>query len=569
MRLRLLSLFTRKGRLRFKRYRKIFSTLVTYGFDELAYQTGIGKIFRVMRGLLRKTPPKKARSVGESSTWERIRMVAEELGPTYIKLGQILSNRPDLIPGELQNELEKLQKNVPPFSSREANEVVEKELGKPIQQVFAEFDETPFAAASIAQVHRAVFFNGDVAAVKVQRPGLHELVEMDLDILKELVELMERYFPEARAMEPSKIVSEFEKAMFQELDFRWEANSIQRFRDQFSRESGIKVPKLYRECSGRKVLCMEYIQGRPLSEVLEEAPQQFEDRAGIARLGADLTLKQIFSYGFFHADPHPGNIILLQDGRICYIDFGLTGTLVQKDLEIFSDLLTSIISQNEKKAARAVAKLAGSRNVMLAQSMEREIAKLLERFKNAQNGEFPFTALLKELVEILVARGLHLPPDLFLLVKSLLTIESVAIALDPKFDFTAHITPFAETLVQDQYSASKIQGRLTAMAGDYAELLQSLPGDYYKVVDSIASGKVHLDIEEKSLNQVQDSLFKASSTLSFSVVLGALIIGSAVIVHSGVPPLWNEVPVIGIMGFVVSGLIGFGLLVKIIRNGGL
>ncbi|MCF8105519.1 MAG: hypothetical protein K9K64_08555 [Desulfohalobiaceae bacterium] len=282
-----------------------------------------------------------------------------------------------------------------------------------------------------------------------------------------------------------------------------------------------------------------------------------------------LTLQQIFSYGFFHADPHPGNIILMDDGRLCYIDFGLTGSLIQRDLEVVSDLLTSIMARNEQKAARVVVRLAGSRDFAVAQSIERRIAELIERFQSSRAGEFSFTALLGELVEILVGKGLRMPPDLFLLVKSLLTIEGVASALDPKFDFTPQLTPFAEKLVKDRYDMSRLQTSARTLAGDFAELVQNFPGDYYKVVDTLSSGRLSLGLEEQSLVQARESVFKASSTLAFAVVLGSLVIGSAIIVHSRVPPLWKEVPVIGIIGFIVSGMIGFGLLIKIIRNRGL
>lgn len=496
-------------------------------------------------------------------------MVAEELGPTFIKLGQILSNRPDLIPKELQKELEKLQKSVSPFPSSQAVQIVEKELGRPIQDLFLEFDETPLAAASIAQIHRAVLPSGETVVMKVQRPGLHELVKVDIDILQELAELLERFVPQVQRWGPRGIVAEFEKGMFQELDFRREAAAIHRFGTQFTGQDEIKVPQIYHQQSTQQVLTMEFIPGRPLSELLDDASLSPEERTRIAEQGADLTLQQIFRYGFFHADPHPGNIILLDDGRLCYIDFGLTGSLIQRDLEVVSDLLTSIMAQNEQKAARVVVKLAGSRDFATAQSIERNIAELIERFQSAQAGEFSFTALLGELVEILVAQGLRLPPDLFLLVKSLLTIEGVASALDPKFDFTAQLTPFAEKLVKDRYDLSRMQVRANTLAGDLAELVQNFPGDYYRVIETLSSGRLSLNLEEQSLGKARESMFKASSTLAFAVVLGSLVIGSAIIVHSRVPPLWKEVPVIGIIGFIVSGMIGFGLLIKIIRNRGL
>ena len=493
-------------------------------------------------------------------------MAIEELGPTFIKLGQILSNRPDLIPRELQVEFEKLQENVPPFPAQEAISSIETELGKPVGEVFREFGRDPVAAASIAQLHRAVLHTGETVAVKIQRPGLHELVNVDVGILRELAGLVERYIPGSNSIGPQDVVDEFEKAIHQELDFCREAESLERFGSQFADDDRIMVPKVYREYSSRKVLTMEFVDGRPLADLLSEDPRDVGEGKRVAELGADLTLKQIFQHGFFHADPHPGNIFVLHDGRLCYLDFGLTGGLIRRDLEVISDMLISIIGRDEQKASRAVVRLAGSRDHETARSIEREIAELIGRFQSAEAGEFSFTALLSEIVEILVDKDLRLPPDLFLLVKSLITIEGVATALDPHLDFSAHLEPFAKALLKDQYAPERLASRFATMTGDYRDLLEGLPGDYYKVVDRLASGKVRLRLEDESIQPIRRTILQAASALVFAVVLAALIVGSAVIVHSRVPPLWNEIPVIGVLGFVVAGLVGFWLLVKIIRN---
>lgn len=565
----ILSLVTRKGRRRFSRYRRILLTLVSYGFGEVVYQTGIGRLLRILSRPFRRKGKGRETAMSEHSTWVRIRLAVEELGPTFIKLGQILSNRPDLIPRPLQRELSRLQGNVPPFPAELAVSLIEKELGRPLNEIFAEFTEEPVAAASIAQVHRATVQSGETVAVKVQRPDLAELVRLDVDILKELAELVERYVPESRAVGPREIAEEFERAIFQELDFTREGAAIARFAAQFEEDRDIKVPRVYRDLSSRRVLTMEFVEGRPVSSLLEQETPTEIDSAEVAETGADLTLKQIFTHGFFHADPHPGNILVLTDHRICYLDFGLTGNLIKRDLEVVSDMLISIIQRDEQKAARAVVRLAGSRDYRIAESIEREIAELIDRFQSATAGDFSFTGLLAALVEILVDEGLKLPSDLFLLVKALITIEGVATALDPDFDFASHLEPFAETLVRERYSPERIRANAVSLAEDYADVLQSVPGDYYKLADLVADGRVRLTLDESTIQPVRRTVLQAASALVSAIVLAALIVGSAVIVHSRVPPLWNEVPVIGIVGFVAAGLVGFGLLVKIIRTGGL
>ena len=582
--MKLFSLLQRKGRRRFARYRQILSILAVHGFGEIVHQTGVGQILRTLRRLFRRKNRDQHTggqpSIDQTSTWVRIRMAIEELGPTFIKFGQILSNRPDLIPRELQDELEKLQENVAPFTAEEAIEIVERELGEGVDTLYQSFDRKPFAAASIAQIHRAVLPDGKEAAVKVQRPGLQEMVEINADIFQELAALIEHHFPETIQAGPRELVGEFERAMRQELDFRRESASIERFAAQFGDDERLMIPQVYRELSSRRVITMEYINGRPLSSFLDlqeksaGRPAMQEDETSaegtrIAEIGAELTLKQIFTHGFFHADPHPGNIFVLEDGRLCYLDFGLTGSLIQRDLETVSALLISIIERNEQKAARAVVKLSGCRDYDTARSIERDIAELIDRFQSTRAGDFSFTSLLADLVEILVNKGLRLSPDLFLLVKALITIEGVATALDPQFDFSSHLQPFARELVQEHFNPERIKKHISTAAGEYSDLLQSIPGDYYRIVDSIASGQVRLSVNEESLTPIRHTILQASTAIVFALVLSALIIGSAVIVHSRVPPLWHEIPVIGIVGFVAAGLLGFWLLIKIIRTGGM
>ncbi len=567
--MKIIALLTRKGRLRITRYRQIFSTLVAHGFGEIAYQTGLGRALRVLGRPFAARRGSEERVAGESDTWTRIRLAVEELGPSFVKLGQILSNRPDLIPRPLQHELEKLQRSVPPFAPREAVALLERELGAPVTSLFREFDPKPVAAASIAQIHRAVTHEGVTVAVKVQRPKLQEIVEVDIAILRELAELIERRVPESRRFGPAGIVDEFEKGMLQELDFLREAAAIERFATQFAGDDRIKVPAVHRELTSRRVLTMEFIEARPLSGFVYGERRLGKRGAQIAELGADLTLRQIFVHGFFHGDPHPGNIVVLDDGRLCYLDFGLTGSLVQRDREVIGDILLSIISRNEQKAARAVVRLAGSRDFAIAQSIEREIAELITRFQSAQAGDFSFTMLLGELTEVLVDQGLGLPPDLFLLVKALITIEGVATGLDPGFDFAARLEPFARDLVREKYDPKRTATRVATTAGDYAELLQSFPGDYYKLVDSIAAGRVRVRLDETTLEPIRKTVVGAASILVSALVLGALIIGSAILVHSGVPPLWNGVPVIGIGGFLVAAGVGLRLLARTLRGEGL
>ena len=565
----ILSLVTRKGRRRFARYRHILTTLVAYGFGEIVYQTGFGKLLRIALKVFRRPGRGRRQYALEQSPWARIRLAVEQLGPTFIKLGQILSNRPDLIPRPLQKELAKLQEHVPPFPGSEARAVIEAELGRRVEELFAEFDEEPIAAASIAQIHRAILHTGEVVAVKVQRPGLDDLVPVDVEIVTELAKLLERHVPQSRSVGPLDIAREFERGILQELDFNRERAAMERFAGQFAESDEVKVPTVFREYGGRRVLTMEFIEARPVSDYFDADAFPQELRSRLATIGANATLKQIFTHGFFHADPHPGNISVLDDRRLCFLDFGLTGNLVQRDLEVFSDILIGLISRNEQQAAKAVIRLAGSRDYEIARSIERKTAELIDQFQSAQAGDFSLTGVLAELIEVLVDKGLKLPSDLFLLVKSLITIEGVATALYPQFDFAAHLEPFVETLVRERYSPGRLRSKVFAAAEDFAEIVQSIPGDYYKLVDTLSAGHSKVSIDQGSIRPVRTSFLQASSALVSAIVLGSLIVGSSIVIHSGAPPLWHDVPVIGVAGFIAAGVVGLGLLVKVIRTGGM
>ncbi len=550
------------------RYRQLLKVLAVHGFGEMVHQSGTGRILRFLGRLLPSRKERKEKLIQQYSTWERIRMMLEELGPTFVKFGQILSNRPDLVPRELLEELGKLQDRAAPFSAEKAAALLEEELGAPVDQLFRQFDREPAAAASMAQIHRAVLPGGRETAVKIQRPGLKEQVSIDIEILKDLAALVEKRYPEALPFQPRVLAREYERSLQQELDFRRESSAMQRFSRYFGRDSRIKIPQVYPSLSTGRILTMEFIRGRSLAEFLKEGPPGEQGRE-LARTGAQITLKQIFTFGFFHADPHPGNLFILEDGRLCYLDFGLTGTLIQRDLETVSSILLSIINRNEQRAARGAAALAGCRDYRIAENIERDIAELISRFQNARAGDFSFPALLTDLIDILVGQGLNLPIDLFLLMKALITIEGIATQLDPDFDFARQLEPFAQELVRNRFEPDRLKQTLGPAAGDYTAVLQSLPGDYYRVVDSLASGRIRLSVEEESLKPIRHTILQASSALSYALVLSSLIIGSALIVLSRVPPLWHGIPVIGIAGFCTAGLMGFGLLIRIIRTGGM
>jgi ubiquinone biosynthesis protein len=336
-----------------KRYRHILTVLFKYGFGDLV---DILRIEQYLEIGLQMISRKRREQVEKLSRAERVRMVMEELGPTFVKLGQILSTRPDLISVEFIQELSKLQDNVPPFPYTEARQIIESELGRPLEDIFQHFEDTPLAAASIGQVHRAQLKDGEEVVVKVQRPGIRKIIEVDLEIMLHLASLMERHLEELQVHRPVRIVQEFSRTLEKEIDYTIEALHIERFARQSMDDPTVYVPKVFRDTTTERVLTMEYIDGIKASEI-DRIEREGLDRKIITERGADLILRQVFDHGFFHADPHPGNIFVLPDNVICYIDFGMMGSIDRQTREDFADLIYTVVQRDEFRATQMLLKL--------------------------------------------------------------------------------------------------------------------------------------------------------------------------------------------------------------------
>ena len=356
------------------RYREILSVLFKYGFGDIIETLKIEQYIEVGLQMISK---KRRDQIEKLSRAERVRMAVEELGPTFIKLGQILSTRPDLIPLEYSRELSKLQDNVPAFSHEAVKTIITEELGHPPEELFAHFDSRPLAAASIGQVHRARLVDGEEVVVKVQRPGIRKIVEIDLEILLHLASLMERHVEEMVVQRPTRVVEEFARSLEKEIDYTIESYHTERFSRQFMGEHTVYVPKVFRELNSSRVLTIEYIDGIKVSDT-DRLKQKGCDLHRIAVNGADLIMKQIFVHGFFHADPHPGNIFILPNHVICFLDFGMMGRIRQDEREDFTDFVTSLAGRNERKITESVLRLSLYDVEPDREKLERDLMDLLE-----------------------------------------------------------------------------------------------------------------------------------------------------------------------------------------------
>ncbi len=547
-----------------KRYRQIVSVLLKHGLGDLVTRVGLYRQLGISRSFFTKR--KAEASLTPLTRWQRFRMVLEELGPSFIKLGQLASTRPDMVPPEACAEFEKLQDAVPAFPVSQVRQIIETELGDSLEVLFKEFDETPVASASVSQVHRAVLPDGTVTAIKVQRPGIRTTIEVDLEIMFHLAELIEKHIHGMETLDPIGIVREFSRTIKRELNFDIEAGNIERFARNFRSDTTIYIPKVYRRLSTDKVLVMEFVEGIKVSDLdaLADANLNLEL---IADRGADIILKQIFEHGFFHADPHPGNILVLPDNVICLLDYGMTGTLTGYNREHLGDLIAGIVRRNAKRMTRSLIRLSQLESAETVESLEADIADFIEQHLYRPLKDIRMGSLLTQLVQLLIRHNLKIPPVFYLLDKALITVEGNGRRLSPEFDIIEHMKPFVRQLLSERLSIRKLRKDFYTTSLDWEAVLRELPTDTRNIINKIKRGKIRIEFEHIGLEPMLKTHDCISNRVVYGIVLSSLIIGSSLIVLSGIPPKWHEIPIIGIIGFLAAGAMGFWLLVSILRHG--
>jgi ubiquinone biosynthesis protein len=509
---------------------------------------------------------KQSVKVERLSRPQGFRMALEELGPTYIKLGQILSTRPDLVPLEFIKELSKLQDKVPPVPFSAIEKIVETELRFPMEEVFVQFSQEPLASASIGQVHQARLKGGQEVAVKVQRPGIQKIIEVDLEIMLHMATLMEKHIEELALHRPVTIVEEFAKTLERELDYTIEALSMERMAANFADSTELVIPKVYPELTTPSVITTEFIKGIKISELdlLERAGL---DTAVITRRGADIVLRQVFEYGFFQADPHPGNIFVLPENIICLIDFGMVGTVDRKTKEYFVDLIHSVVHQDAQRTAQVILKLTYWDHEPDMRLFEKEVADFMMHHLHRPLKDIHIGRLLQQLLEVASRNRLRIPADIFLMLKALTTVEGVARMLNPEFNMIAQATPFIQKVYIDRYTPKRMAEELFRMTSDLKQFVEQFPKDVLDILRLIRQRKLQLNVEHQGLPDILSTHDRVSNRISFSIIIAAMIIGSALIVISEIPPLFYGISLIGIIGFLAAALMGIWLLVAILRKG--
>ncbi|MGD0815749.1 MAG: AarF/ABC1/UbiB kinase family protein [Verrucomicrobiota bacterium] len=545
-----------------QRFRTIIAVFLKYGYEDLAQRLPLPSALRLPFRKMRQTQEEISLASGP----ERLRRAFEELGPAFVKLGQLLSTRSLLLPPPFIAELSKLRDQVPPIPFDQVLTVLNAELGGPPANFFTTIEEEPVGSASMAQVHRAVRLDGGNCVVKVQRPGIENIVRVDLEIMAHLAALLEDHVEGWKVHRPTAVVAEFARQMEQELDLTAEAAHIERFAHQFAGEPAIRVPKVFPETSTRRVLTMEYIEGIKASRLDLLAAAALDGKV-VATNITDLMMKQIFEHGFFHADPHPGNIQILPGNVICFLDFGMMGFLDLKTREMFAQFVIGIAQRDEGATAAALLKLAHAELDPFRPGFEADVAEFMHQHFYRSIGEMVFGKLVQNLFHLTRKHDLTLPADLSTVLKALSLMESLVCQLDPGHDILGQAKPFMQRVRIRQLGPRRFLRDWREFGGEAATFLREMPLEIRRVMAMVKEGRTRLMVHHHGLEPLINTLERIINRLAFALVLSSLIIASSVIVHARVPPIWHGMSVPGVLGYMVAGLMGFWLLIAMVRHG--
>ena len=546
-----------------RRYLNIVRVLSSYGFDQALEMVGLADVLVRSRRLFRR---KNTPDLARLSAAERMRLALEELGPTFIKLGQLLSTRPDVIPVAFVNEFEKLQDNVPSFPFAEVTAQLVRELGGPVESFFAEIDPKPLAAASIAQVHRARLTSGEDVVIKVRRPGIVELVESDISALMSLARLVERHIPGSEIYDPVALVREFARTIRREMDFSREGHTIEKFRDNFARTPWMYFPTVYWPQSARGVLTMEYVDGIKVNNQ-ESFEQLGLDGRLIARRGADAFLEMVLSHGFFHGDLHPGNVLILPDNVICLLDYGIVGRLDETLTTFLTDILYAIVNRDMDEVVSLLQFAGDISDNLDIRAIKRDLSNFIDGYYEIPLKEIEVGRMLVEFIEIITLYNIRIQPDLMLLAKSLMLVEAMGRGLNPTFNMVEHLRPFIEKALRQKYSPRRVSRDINKMLFSYLNLARNLPRDMKEFINRINRNKFKIDLEHRGLDKFTAEFDRSVNRLSISLILAAMIIGSSIIMHTDKGPQLFGFPMLAFTGYTVAGLIGLWLVYAIIRSG--
>ena len=545
------------------RYNQILKVLLKYGFEDLVYYLDENKHYTFFQRFI----PKSYRTRALSFTkWAKMRLVCEELGPTFVKFGQILSNRPDLVPLELTFELEKLQDNVPPMSVEESKKVVETELKDKVENLFAWFEPVPFASASMAQVHKVTLHSGKRVALKIQRAGIYDVIIEDIKVMYKIAHVLERRIPSIKSFDPIGLVKNFEDSILKELDFIHESINVQRFYNNLKKDKSLdqfaEAPRVYAELTTSKVLALEFMAGIKINKIEELKAKDFDTKI-IGRRLAISYFKQIFEYGFFHADPHPGNLLVVPNGHICYLDFGMMGSMLPRDISIFGRLFISVTNKDVKKIIKALQQLSNNAAIEDMRKLEFDINEFVEKYYVRDIQENEMSTILLELKDIIIAHGLKVPTYFFLFARSLVTIDGVIEKLSPGFDQFEIVRPYLRKSAARKYNPIDMGIKVVNSLVELSNYIEDFPSDLKNAIRKINTGRIKVDLTHKGIDPMVHTLNRITKLIITAFIMGALIISAALFIIFEIHPVWKGISVIGMTSFTIAMFLGYGMMINI------
>lgn len=538
------------------RTREIVQVLASEGFGDLVGRLRLRRWnpFRGRRG--------EADDLDELSRGARLRRALERLGPTAVKFGQLLSSRPDVIPADLVHDLEGLREHVGPFPGARAVAEVEAALGRPLAESFRAFDPEPFGAGSLAQVHHAVTHDGERVAVKVRRPSVEDEVERDLELMHDLAEVIAYRVPEWRVFDPRGLVRHFARTVRRELDFDREARTLGEFGRLFADEPGFRVPRVRTDLSARSVLTMEFVDGLKPS-ALGDA-EVAGPREEIAATGAAVFMRQVFELGFFHGDPHPGNVRVTAAGELCLLDYGMVGHLDEPTRAALVDLFACIARQDVGGVAAVMTRLGEPLDEIDMPLLRADIRDFLGSYYGVPLDRVDVGRLLEDFLGVLTTHQIRIPGDLSLLIRATVALEGSGAKIDPRFNFAEHLGPFVEEVVRERYRPDRVASRVTAEAVEVARAVRDIPGDLSRAVRRVADGEFETRVEVPAIDKVIVEVDRTGNRIVVGLIMASLIVASALVIRTGGEFTWFAIPL-----FAVSSLLGLWLVYGIVRSGSL
>jgi len=537
-----------------KRVGQILKILSKHGFDEIISRSNLDRILPDSFLFWNN----HARKIFEDDFNTRIRAAIEELGPTFIKLGQLLSNRPDIIPQDLQEELVKLQDDVM-LSEIDLRAVLKEELEIDVDSHFVELDLVPIASASIAQVYKARLNNGQEVVLKVKRAGIDEIIRADLDFIKDLVQLLQRKYEVVYKMNLYQIVLSFESSLLNELSFTNELNNIERFRRNFAGNKDVYVPKVYRKYSTDRILCLEFIDGVKVND-LEGFQSYGLYTKSVLQNVLDLYLEQVLMHGFFHADPHPGNVLINRRGQVVFLDFGAMGFMIPEDRNIIEAMVLDFLANDAKSLIKNIKKLAVVHHIENERRLERDAYEIFEMIKQNALDDIDISVMLQKLNIVLQSNHILLPDFVYILLRGVSILEGTGRQLDADLNVPESIEPFAKKIAQEKLSADYLIQQLKEKAKFAKDVLTEVPVDLLELLDKVKNDKVTLNHKMQDFDNLQLILHRMGNKFLLSILAMTFGVGASILAHGRVGYLLWGIPVLSWIGFIASFVICFALL---------